>query len=748
MTTEPVTSHHDPSALPIHERVQQALADEQLRQNLGRFQNRWREGRAAVLPDDEFHSLRERLRAAKDEVIAEMPRYIAQFRANAEANGATVVEARTAEDAAHYVLELAQARGVKLLVKSKSMVSEEVALNQLLEANGVRAVETDLGEWIIQLAHERPSHMVAPAIHKSRQQVGDLFSAVLNREVPRDDISAQIKVARGELREEFLAAGMGMNGANALIAETGTVMIITNEGNGRLCATAPDIHIIIAGYEKLLPGFEDAVTQLRLLPRSAAGQWLTSYTTFMSGPGDGQEMHIILVDNGRMQMRSEPEFVDALRCIRCAACANVCPPYQVVGGHVFGHIYTGAIGLVNTSFHHGLDAIAGPQSLCVSCNACETVCPVGIPLPRQILDVRTKVVEAKGLPPAKAVPLGVLARPRLFDLAMRAGELLSGPVSRTGTSATGYAQRYVNKLPGVERLTSWRSLPVPAARPFRDRFHATGVGQPLIPNAAAGMTVAYFPGCITDRLSPHTGEAAVAVLRALGVRVAFPRGQNCCGLPAMNSGDRRDALTMAKQTSRVLERTKARYIVSTSTSCAAAMMDDYLHLFRDDPPWRARAERLRERIITFTHFLDRVARLGLDGPVPLPETGTPRPVVTYHDACQSCNVLGLREEPRRIIRDVLGLELREMGESSVCCGFGGSFSLEHPEVSSHILGRKLANAEGSAADVIVMDNPGCLMHIRGGLDAQGSNLRAVHLAELMAERLLVGLPAETFHTKR
>lgn len=739
--TAPSTGHHDSGVLTIHARVQRALADPQLRENLGRFQRRWRQLRGEVLPDEEFAALRARLRAVKDQVIADLPTYVAQFRAAAEASGATVYEAKTAEDACRYVVELAKARNVKLVVKSKSMVSEEIAVNHALERAGIRAVETDLGEWIIQLAHEKPSHLIAPAIHKSRAQVADLFSSVFRREVPREDISAQVKVARTELREEFLSAGMGLTGANALIAETGTVMLVTNEGNGRLVSTAPPVHVVLAGYEKLLPSFEDAITQLRLLPRSAAGQWLSSYTTWISGPGDGQELHIVLLDNGRMRMRAEPAFVDALRCIRCAACANVCPPYREVGGHVFGHIYTGAIGLVNTAFHHRLEDIAGPQSLCLSCNACETVCPVGIPLPRQILDVRTRVVETKGLPPAKALPLWLLARPRLFDLAMRVGAWLAAPLTRPVSSASGTPQPYLRDLPRLRALTAWRSLPAPARRPFRDRFRARVVDRPLIPNAAAGMTVAYFPGCITDWLSPHTGEAAVAVLRALGVRVAFPRGQPCCGLPAMNSGDRRDAVTLAKRTIRVLERSQARYIVSTSTSCVAAMIEDYLHLFRDAPGWRERAARLKERIITFTHFLDQVARLGLDGPVTLPDIDQPKPVVTYHDACQSHNVLGLGPEARRIIRDVLGLELQEMEDSTVCCGFGGSFSLEHPQVSRLILGRKLANADATLADVVVTDNPGCLMHIRGGLAVRGSRLRALHLAELMAERLLIEGPA-------
>lgn len=736
-------AHEDPASVDIHTRVRRALDDPRLRANLGRFQQYWRARRDESLAGSDFEALRARLTEAKNTVIADLPAFAARFRAAAEKNGVTVHEARTAEEACRYVLDLAKARGVELVVKSKSMVSEEIEINQVLEQHGIRAVETDLGEWIIQLEGERPSHMVAPAIHKSRQQVGDLFTRVTGREVPRDDIGAQVKVAREQLREDFLRAGMGITGANALVAESGTVMMITNEGNGRLVSSAPPVHVILAGYEKLVPTFEDAMTQLRLLPRSAAGQRLTSYTSWISGPGDGQETHIVLVDNGRMAMRDDPDFADALRCIRCAACANVCPPYQIVGGHVFGHIYTGAIGLVNTPFHHGIEAAAGPQSLCVSCNACEAVCPVGIPLPRQILDVRTRAVEHKGLSRQKAIPLGLLARPRLFDRLIRMAAWAQAPVTRSeerGTGSeergTGSGQRYLRNLPKLRALSEWRSLPAPARRPYRDRHRPTAVERtPRIPNAAAGMTVAYFPGCITDRLFPDAGEAAVAVLRAMGIRVTFPRGQHCCGLPAMNSGDQRDARTLAIQTITTLERSRAQYILSTSTSCATAMADDYLHLFRAEPEWQARAQALRGRIITFTQFVDEVAKLGAGGPLPR-RAGAPRPVVTYHDACQSHNVLGIREQPRRIIRDVLGLELKEMDNSAVCCGFGGSFSFEYPAVSRLILENKLTNAEAAAAEVVVMDNPGCLMQIGGGLDARRSPIGAMHLAELMALVLL------------
>src|SRR5438270_1378843 len=249
--------------------------------------------------------------------------------------------------------------------------------------------------------------MGIPAIHKSRQQIASLFETETHRSVDHDDVKAQVNVAREELRRVFVTAEAGMLGANALIAETGSVMLITNEGNGDLVSTLPRLVIVIAGWEKIVPTFEDAAAQVHLLARSGTGQEITTYTSFITGPEEGCELHIVLIDNGRSAMWSDPDAREALRCIRCAACADVCPPYQIVGGHVFGYVYSGAIGLVNTGFHHGVDAVAGPQALCVSCNACATVCPAQIPLPRQILDVRARVVAARGLSPPKRFVLNL-----------------------------------------------------------------------------------------------------------------------------------------------------------------------------------------------------------------------------------------------------------------------------------------------------------------------------------------------------
>jgi iron-sulfur cluster protein len=734
---------------PFEERLHHALEDRNLQSALTRFAPNWRASRNSMFASEEadygevysFAHLRSTLRDAKDHAIGHQPELLAQFKAQAEAAGAIIYEAKAAEDANRYIYELCCSKGIELVVKSKTMVSEETELNAYLGARGITAVETDLGEWVAQLDHERPSHMVMPIIHKTRQQVGAILSKAVGREISRENVQEQVGVIRVEHRKSFLSAGMGISGANALIAEGGTVMMATNEGNGRLVTSLPPVHVVMAGYDKLIGTYAEAMTQLRLLARSATAQAITSYSTFITGPATpGKEMHIILLDNGRSEMRADPRFKDALRCIRCAACANVCPPYQQVGGHAFGHIYSGAIGLVVTPFHHGLEAGAGPQSLCVSCNACETVCPVEIPLPSLILDVRSRVVEKRSLPWIKKLVFGLMARPRLFGLFARLASIAQLPVTRNSQYVRARNMRLLSKMPLLRSLVamaSWRSLPAFAIRPLRDRVKQQQAASTV--QNGLDLTICYFAGCMTDRLYPEMGEAVIRVLQAAGARVVFPQQQNCCGLPALNSGDRRDGATMARQTivalESALEEHKADYILSASTSCVVTVVQDYIRLFEDlhDQAWLNRARALAEKVIDFTSFMDRVVLpSGIELPIKQLDCAD---TVTYHDSCQSCNCLGLHSQARHIIQDILKLDLREMQQSDVCCGFGGSTSLEHPEVAERLLTNKLNNAAGTGAALLVADNPGCLMHLRGGVDATGRPIRVLHLAQLIAEHL-------------
>jgi len=685
-----------------------------------------------------FEEMRDQLAAVKDAVIDDPETYFAAFKEQAERNGAIVYESASPEDANRYIADLCARKGITMLTKSKSMVSEEIGLGPYLEERGVRIVETDLGEWLVQLAEDRPSHIIAPAIHMDRYDTARLLSPATGEDLSPDDIGGQVRAARRTLRKDFLAARLGISGANALVVETGAMLLVTNEGNAELVTSIPDVHVVIVGYEKLLPTMADAILQLRLLARSATGQAISVYSTFVTGPDrPGKEMHYVFVDNGRTAMRQDPLFRDALRCIRCGACADVCPPYQVVGGHAFGYIYSGAIGLVNTGFHNGWENAAGPQSLCVSCNACATVCPVGIPLPRQILDVRHKTVEEFGLPLAKRPVLELWSSPTLFDKAARLAGRLGTPLGGEGG--------FLPHLPGMDRFQRWRSLPVPAAAPARDRLfngETSGVAdapilaRPVLETGATGTRVAYFIQCFTDRLFPEMAAATVRVMQACGAKVVVPTSQHCCGLPAFDSGDWDRAKTMAKATIAGLEAAEADWIVTAGASCAVAITHDYAHLFADEPEWKARVEALAVRTLDLTSFLTRVARLP-DGALATPGGEA----VTYHNFCQSHNVLGLKEEPRALIERVMGLELVELPEAAVCCGFGGSPSVDYPEVSEQILARKLENVDQTGVRTLVTDNPGCIMHLRGGMDASGRPTRVLHLAELLDERLRARFPA-------
>lgn len=717
---------------PFKERLEQALESTTLPVALGRALPAFRERRRNAFEGDDFGEIQRGLTAMKADAIERLPELIKQFTERAEEVGTVVHRARTAEDACRIVGDIVRRHNVSLVVKSKSMVSEEVEINHYLESIGVRAVETDLGEWIIQLAHERPSHLIAPAIHKTREEIAELFSKHTGRDIP-PELDDLVKVARVSLRQDFINAELGISGANIAIAETGGIVIVSNEGNGRLCTTLPPVHVAMVGVEKIVPTFDDAHEILKVLSRNATGQRQTSYVSFITGPSRSAdielalavgvhgpvEQHVILLDNGRMAAREDPRFREALHCIKCGACSNVCPPYQVVGGHAFGHIYTGPIGLVVTDIHHGLEAAAGPQSLCASCNACEQVCPVGIPIPRQIIDVRQKQAAEHGLPIKKRALITGLTN----GLAQGIGRLLQRPfLNKNGQ---------LRSIPFAPEITSWRTLPGLAERPLRERVRnqprRAGTG---IESAVRGTRVAYFPGCVTDQLHPATGEAAIRVLEALGCEVSVPFGWRCCGLVASNAGDLGGAIDLARETIRTLESSDAEVIVSTSTSCAAMVLQDYEHIFAEDPEWRSRASKLAERVVTFTEFVGARAKLAAGG-----LGGTQNGSITYHDACQSHNCLGLRSEARDLIGEVMGLDLTEMEESTVCCGFGGTFSIEHPEVSRRILERKLEHAQATGATTIVADNPGCLLHMQGALSAAGNPMQVKHLAELLAEAL-------------
>jgi iron-sulfur cluster protein len=703
------------------DRIREALATPRLQDALHRFGDAYVVSREKAFAGLDFEALRKEVARVKDEVRDNREHYIAEFTRNAEAAGAKVHFARTAEEANSYICNLARERGVKLAAKSKSMASEETHLSQALAEAGVEAVETDLGEWIIQLAGQRPSHMVMPAIHMFRDEVAELFSRVTGQE-ESTEIEHLVRVARQQLRQSYLEAGMGISGANVAVAETGGLALVTNEGNARLVTTLPKIHVALVGVEKLVPSLEDAATVIKVLPKNATGQLATSYVSWIRGavPCDDsdKELHIVLLDNGRSALAESPHCRDALRCIKCGACANVCPVYQTVGGHVFGHIYISAIGIILTAFFHGLDKAAEIVRACIGCRACVAVCPADIDLEAIILHLRETIGEEEGIGTGKSLVFKkVLRNRRLFHSLIRAASLLQKPVTR--------GERTIRHLPlFFSGLTEWRSLPAVAEKPLRDLWK--GIPQAV---ETPRYKVAFFAGCLNDFVYPEMGLDLVKVLNRLGVVVSFPQQQNCCGVPALYSGDRETAVELARQNVAAMLEDDPDFVLTTCPTCTLALQRDFVDHLADNAVWAEKAEHLAAITLDVACFI--AEKLDAEA-----LTGRARPEkVTYHDSCHLKRGAGVWQQPRQLLADS-GREVVEMAHSDRCCGFGGSYSFtSHPSIARRILDDKLDDIAASGASCVAMDCPGCLLQIRGGLDKRDGTVRAAHTIELLAESL-------------
>ena len=464
-----------------------AVLDPQLRLALERvgtgFDGARREAIDEVSPQT-WEEWREEARRIKIHALDHLDYYLDLLHENVTRAGGRVHFAKDSAEANAIVGEIVRTRNIRVATKSKSMVSEELDLNHALEAQGVEVFETDLGEYIIQLAEETPFHLVAPALHKTKEQVAQLFTDKLG--IPyMDDIDALAAAARVALRDKFLLADLGISGANFLVAETGTLVIITNEGNGRLCTSAPRVHIGITGMEKVIPSMQDLAVFLRLLPRSATGQRITSYVSMVSGPRraddeDGpEEFHLILVDNGRSKMLADPHLREALYCIRCGACLNICPVYQKVGGHAYGWVYPGPIGAIVTPNLVGLGQAPDLPQASSLCGACREACPVKINIPRMLLHLRQKSAEspspeektgtgAAGF--AAAAYTKVMEQPSRLAGVRKLGRLCLAVMAGLPFLPISKGQGRISKagLPLLSRWTRSRDLPEPPPKAFRD----------------------------------------------------------------------------------------------------------------------------------------------------------------------------------------------------------------------------------------------------------------------------------------
>jgi L-lactate dehydrogenase complex protein LldF len=431
---------------------------------------------AEALPD--YQELRSQANTIKKHAIENLDHYLEEFERNVEARGGKVVYCKDATEVADFVLSVAKARGSHLIVKSKSMTTEEVDLNERLEHHGLESVETDLGEYILQLAHEKPYHIVAPALHKTRYDVAEIFTNALH--VPNETVpEKQTAIARVVLRQKFLDADIGISGANFLVADSGAVVIVENEGNARLTTTAPKIHIAVAGIEKVIPRAQDLVTFLKLLARSATGQLLSVYTSFLAGPKrpgevDGpEEFYVVLLDNGRTKLLPDRTKRQSLYCIRCGACLNTCPVYRKIGGYSFPWVYSGPIGAILTPQFMGVSHEPGLPFASSLCGACGEVCPVKIDIPKILLELRGDVKKSEAREKQNRLEkwafrafAWLMTHPRLYEMAGRIGASMAPP-------AEGGWIRSVPppmNVPPVRAWLSQRDLPPSPAKSFREMW--------------------------------------------------------------------------------------------------------------------------------------------------------------------------------------------------------------------------------------------------------------------------------------
>ncbi|KVG75697.1 lactate utilization protein B [Burkholderia ubonensis] len=455
-------------------RAGQKLADQRLQQNLKKLSTKFVSARADAMTQIDFPATRAALKASRNRALENLDAWLEAFEREATRRGTTVLFADTTADAARLVADIARRHDVKKVIKTKSMVSEEMRLNEVLGQIGVQSIETDLGEYILQINdNEPPSHIIAPVVHKDKDEIADLFARTHHRE-RLTEIPDMTREAREVLRPHFLSADMGVTGGNFVIAETGSVALVTNEGNEGMCTVMPRVHVAVTGIEKVLPTLEDLATAMRLLPRSATGQKTSNYFSLLTGPrGPGDEdgpehMYVVLVDGGRTGLIGG-EFQEMLRCIRCGACMNHCPVYQKVGGHTYGWVYPGPMGSVLTPSYVGLDRTLDLPQAATLCGECDSVCPVGIPLSHLLRTLREKQVERRLRPWRERAALAVWGfvarRPTLYalttKLAVRILERLGG------------GGGMLRRLPMMGGWMETRDLPVPTGRTFRELYAAS-----------------------------------------------------------------------------------------------------------------------------------------------------------------------------------------------------------------------------------------------------------------------------------
>lgn len=685
--------------------VKKALRNENLQRALGKAADQHFSKYQKTSREIPWGEIKVKARKIREECVSRLPELIETFSREAEKAGAQVYRAAAAADALRIIEKILGEKKAKLVVKSKSMVSEEIGLNEFLEKNGYRVVETDLGEWIVQLAGDRPSHITAPALHKTKEEVAEILSRHLGRPVP-PEIKEMVKIARQEMRKCFIEADVGISGANLAIAESGTLAIVSNEGNARLVTALPPVHIALVTTEKFVETMEQAVALIKALTTASSGLKLTSYVSFITGPSKTtdiekelvvgvhgpQEVHIVIIDNGRLDIAADKDLEEILYCLKCGGCMLECPVFQAVGGHVFGgSVYPGGIGVLLTAITHSPEEAERLLDLCADCKKCEDFCPVGIPTSEILL----KLKNSKG--------------PSVWERALSGG-FRRKALADAGTKILVVLQRLWSRNGALKKL--------PFAWAKGKNFPALNPKKNAPADAGKGEKVYLFQGCLVKFFFPQIRDSVIESLSKFGFEVVCPDDQACCGAPSHHLGHEKDVRRLLGANLRSFEKEDPDVILTVCPTGHSVLKKLY-------PELEEKAKAWAEKVFDFTEFMVK------SGYVPKAEKPGAKGEVFYHYPCHYLNDLKLKDEPRELLEG-LGFEPLLEDEPYSCCGFCGVFSLKNPEIAAKFWEKKQKKILASGARLIATDCPGCIFQLKANLHKLGKEYSVVHTAELCA----------------
>jgi iron-sulfur cluster protein len=669
------------------EEIRKALANENLQKALERAVSKFYQNFKNSIEDVNWTELKKRAREIKRKSIDNLPELLIKFAQEAYKAGAKVYIAENSKQAIKLVYEIIKERNAKLVVKSKSMVSEEIGLNKYLKKKGIDVIETDLGEWIIQISEDRPSHLTAPVLHRTKEEIADIISNYLNRPVPPEPEKIT-EVVRTEMREYFIKADIGISGANLGIAESGTLVIVSNEGNVRLATSLPPVHIALISCEKIVETIEEASTLIKVLTRSSTGQKITSYVSFITGPSrtadiekklifgahGPKELHIIILDNKRLDHIKDSPLKEALYCLKCGACMMVCPVYQVVGGHIFGGpIYPGGIGLLMTAITLSEKASFPNIDLCSDCRKCEDFCPLNIPIGELILELKTK----KGADLIEKIGSNFFSQKKILDVLVKFAP-----------------KNFMNKL-----------FPIRGEFPFPKRI------------SVKGKKIYLFLGCLVRYAYHDIGKKAAKILSSLGWNVIIPEEQVCCGAPFLHLGEEKISRKLALKNLKSFERHKPDFIITLCPTGNWMLKEKYESFFKRD---------IGFKILDFNEFLIKFhSKKDLKKYI-YKESQK----IFYHYPCHYSSISPNRAS-LKFLKE-LGFEVMEEEEPITCCGFSGVFSFKYPEISRKIWEKKKNKILSSKSDIVVTNCPGCIFQIERNLKKTNPNIKIFHLSQLFS----------------